>query len=197
MKSLFFALWPDPATRQEMVERRDLLKTQHKGTPDRWFDPACYHLSLQSLPPLPDVIPRALAAAEHVQAASFDICIDQAAGFLNRANNKMPWWLAPSTTPAAAKDLRRALRDQLKKQSLLWGNEGFSAHLTLIYDADRELATRPVPALTWPIQEFVLLQGDKDANAAFAYQVLGRWPLTGSKRDPVHSPQLDLWDNPA
>ncbi len=187
---------PDAEVRQGIVERCERLKAEHKGTPDRWLDPSLYHLSLQALPAQEQFIDRAIDIAGRVRAPPFELRLDQAAGFFNKAKNTTPWWLSPSSAPAEIKELRRPLRDQLKMQRLAWGRDGFSAHLTLIYDAGRALPARPVlPPLTWDVREFVLLRGETGRGFKFHYEVLGRWPLTAGKREPLHSPQRDLWDN--
>lgn len=81
---LFFALWPDTATRHRIAETVSWMKQQ--GVPRaRWSNASFYHLTLEFLgdwPTLPDhVVRRACAAAGDVDAARFDLALDAAGSF--------------------------------------------------------------------------------------------------------------------
>jgi 2'-5' RNA ligase len=192
--SLFFALWPDEALRQQIVERRDQLKTDHKGVSGAWFGTDCYHLTVQDISVLGALLPKALSAAADVQAAPFNVLLDHAAGF-EGAHKRYRWMLSSKAVPAGLKDLRRQLLDSLRRQGCSPKPTTDRPHLTLHYNAGRQLPERPVAPLTWSAQEFALLQGVDDRERGFRYDVLGRWPLT-APGEPDHARQFDLWDNP-
>ena len=196
--SLFFALWPDDDLRTLISERRDQLKAEHKGVFASWFPAACYHLTVQDLTPI-DAVPldivagKAIAAADSVRAAAFDLQLDHAAGYPG-AKNRHRWMLSSKAVPAGLKDLRRALLESLRKQGRSQKPTTANPHLTLHYNAGRQLPERRIEPLAWPVREFVLLASADEADTGFRYDVLGRWPLAAT-REPDHARQFDLWDN--
>ena len=195
--TLFFALWPDDATRAGLIERAGLIK-QQQPTAGTWFDADRYHLTLHAVKAKPEHetawIDKARAAAAQLQAAPFDLQVDRAGSFPNQ--DRIPWWLGCTQTPEGLRLLWRELRDGLRHRGVPLFATALTPHLTLIYNARRELPGRPVPPLTWAVRDFVLLrsrQGDpSEKGSSLAYELLGRWPLNGGTD---HAPQRDLWDN--
>lgn len=192
--SLFFALWPDEALRQQIAMRRDQLKNDHKGVAGGWFDAGGYHLTVQDVSLQATMLPQILQAAADVRASGFELRLDHAAGF-EGSGRRHRWMLLSKTTPAGLKDLRRQLLDSLRRHGCAPKPTADRPHLTLHYDAGRQLPERPVEPLAWSAAEFVLLQGGKAADGRFRYQLLGRWPLAAAG-EPDHARQFDLWDNP-
>ena len=195
--TLFFALWPDDRTRSDLIERADRIKQQHP-TPGAWFGSDRYHLTLHTVNATPQHeaawIDKARTAAAQLRAAPFELCIDQAGSFPNK--DRIPWWLGCTQTPEGLKSLWRELRDGLKQHSVPLHAGRLTPHLTLVYNAQRDLPEHPVPALNWAVQDFVLLRSrqgtENERGSSLVYELLGRWPLN---RGPDHAPQRDLWDN--
>lgn len=196
--SLFFALWPDAELRRQIAERREQLRLEHRGVFASWFPTACYHVTVQDLTAIDGalattLVPRAIAAADRLSAAAFDLHLDQAAGHPG-PNNRYRWMLSSKATPPGLKELRRGLLEQLRAQGRSPTPTGSAPHLTLHYNAGRQLPARPIEPLAWAVREFALLRSVEGGADGFRYEVLGRWPLAAS-REPDHARQFDLWDN--
>jgi 2'-5' RNA ligase len=195
--TLFFSLWPDELARAGLADRAELIRRQHP-TPGAWFEAARYHLTLHAVKAKPEHeaawMDKTRTAAAQVRAAPFELRIDQAGSFPNQ--ERIPWWLGCTQTPPGLTLLWRELRDVLKQHGVPVFSNPLTPHLTLVYNARRDLPERPVPPLTWAVRDFVLLrsrQGDpNERGSSLAYELLGRWPLNGG---PDHAPQRDLWDN--
>lgn len=192
---LFFALWPDDATRQRIAEAAQLLKRQHP-TPGRWLSPQRYHLTLHFLGdyPLPPEAwaRRAMDAADSVHVEPIQLRLDQAGCFQNGA---IPWWLGPASVPDALRRLWRELREALRNAGLPHDTRPrLTPHLTVLRDAGRSLPTRPIPPVDWRVPDFVLIESRPGTPAD--YRVRARWPLQAPAREAPHAGQLDLWDNP-
>jgi 2'-5' RNA ligase len=196
--SLFFALWPDDDLRRRIGERRDQLKAEHKGVFTSWVTAAHYHLTVQDVTPidgtpLDTVVRKAIAAADGLRAAPFELHLDHAAGYPG-ARNRYRWMLLSKAVPAELKELRRALLDGLRKQGRSPKPTSTNPHVSLHYSAGRQLPERRIEPLDWPVREFVLLAGADEPNSGFRYELLGRWPLVATS-EPDHARQFDLWDN--
>jgi 2'-5' RNA ligase len=196
--SLFFALSPEPAIREQLAERAAALKQQHP-TPSPWVRPERYHLSLPVIgvfQQAPDALAgRVIQAAGEVRAVPFELHIDQAGCYAK--NPKIPWWLRPSDSPENLKQLWRGLREALKAASLPCLSTGSrpEPHISVVYNAQRTLPDRRIEPLLWPVREFVLIESRYGGAAADAgHRILGRWPLLAG--EPDHARQFDLWDNP-
>ena len=195
--TLFFSLWPDERTRAGLIERAESIKQQHP-TILNWFEPARYHLSLHAVRAKPEHeiawIDKARTAAAQVRAAAFELCIDRAGSFPNP--DRTPWWLGCAQTPEGLTLLWRELRDGLRHRDVPLFASPLTPHVTMTYNARRDLPEQPVRPLNWAVRDFVLLrsrQGDPNVRgSSIAYEELGRWPLN---RGPGHAPQRDLWDN--
>lgn len=192
LNRLFFALWPNDAVRAACHEAARRLRVQlqpggHASAPER------YHLTLLFLGD--QVLPRheaaALQAARAVKAPPFGLPLDQAGSFRNA--RAVPWWLGARRTPAGLSLLHERLRDALLRADVPVERMRFTPHLT-IWRADRALAPTPIPAIEWPVDEFVLIRSRLDRQPV-TYEILGRWPLDGAADAPPPPPsssQLDL-----
>jgi len=86
-------------------------------------------------------------------------------------------WLGPRETPNALEALVSSLVLQLNEKGFKTESRKFSAHITLIRKA-RDPGTLPVvPAVTWPVEEFVLVRSRLSATGS-RYEVLERFPLS-------------------
>lgn len=190
---LFFALWPDEATRSDLTDAATYLR--HKLRPTgRWIGPHRYHLTLHFLgdyPALPTALAqRAMDAAATVQAQQFKLRIDRAGSFSNRS---IPWWLGPEHTPVELKQLWRAIRDALQAHSVPYDTKlRLAPHITVLRDAAQVLPPVPVPEVEWRINRFALIHSH--LGEASAYRVLGTWNLVTEGAAKAAAVQRDLWD---
>jgi 2'-5' RNA ligase len=179
--NLFFALWPDDEARAAIAAAARTLReaTSPRG---RWIGAHRYHLTLAFLGAFDAAesdatIERAKVAADRIDATRFDVTLDTAGSFRNRA---IPWWLGCSAIDARLVALWKALDDALVAEGIRVAVDKHVAHVTLLRDADRPLATTPLDSLNvapirWRAQEFVLIESRLGADARFL--IAGSWPL--------------------
>lgn len=180
---LFFALWPDDATRAALAVAADQVR-QRLHPEGQWRPPDTYHMTLHYLgaeEAFPDsLVQRALAAAGSVRSLPFRLHVDRVGGF---PRGSTPWWLGTSVPPPELRRLWLTLKNTLRAASVRPIQQSFTPHLTILYKAAQVLPPSPVPATDWAIDEFALLHGETGKPG---YQVLGRWPLAaGTESEPV------------
>ncbi len=86
-------------------------------------------------------------------------------------------WAGPHETPAPLGFLADELRKELTKAQFKIERRPFEAHVTLIRKA-REPSELPLlPAVSWPVEEFVLMRS-RLSSAGSSYDVVSRFPLS-------------------
>ena len=175
LHNLFFALWPDDATRQQIAAAAAELKQQHQPQ-GRWIKPHRYHLTLKFLgeyaPLPPGLIERASVAAGNVRADAFMLKLDQTGSFANRA---IPWWLGCSQAAGGLHRLSSDLHDALRLAGIRMLSSRLVPHVTVLRDGIAPLATTPIPAIQWPVDEFVLIDSRLGAHAE--YRIVAKFAL--------------------
>jgi 2'-5' RNA ligase len=173
--NLFFALWPDEATRARIAAAADRLRRE-QAPQGRWIRPERYHLTLEFLgehAAFPAALAeRAAAAAGEVQAEAFALDLDVAGSF---ANAKIPCWFGCRTPPPGLLRLHERLRAALAAHGCRVARAPLVPHVTILRDADRRLQAELPAPLRWAVGEFVLV--DSRTQPFAPYRVLGRWPL--------------------
>lgn len=187
---LFFALWPDDASREALASAARAVRQRHHPV-GRATAAARYHVTLQFLGSYPvwpeDIVARAIAAAGEVIAEPFGLSVDRAASFGSRV-----WWIGPAETPPELTRLVLRLRDALRRNAVPHERlERFTPHVTILRDADRALAPTPMPPVVWKPDDFVLAASSSPGSGE--YRVLQRWPLARAA-DPAGPSQAGLWD---
>ena len=177
--NLFFALWPSDEIRARIgVAARQL---RHDLAPaGRWLAPHRYHMTLHYLgnhAALPaDLVALACAAGDDVRVAPFDLALDVAGSFRNR---KIPLWLGCSNPPSGLLDLWTAIAHKFRAGGpLALDGSQLVPHVTILRDATAPLSPIPIVPITWPVDEFVLV--DSLLGTKAAYTILRRWPLSQS-----------------
>lgn len=193
---LFFALWPDEAVRVELAASATHLRQKLRPV-GRWIGAHRYHLTLHFLgdyPLFPEALAqRAIEAAASLRAPRFTLRIDQAGSFGNRA---IPWWLGPEQAPPELKQLWRGLREVLPAHAVPYDTKlRLTPHVTVLRDAAQVLASTPMPALDWPVEQFALIHSHLGAQSE--YRVLGTWNLVTEQAAKAAVVQRDLWETDA
>ncbi len=173
---LFFALWPDAATRARIAAATDLLK-QYPHQRGRWLKPHRYHITLHFLgyfSSTPDALAtRACDVAAGVDGSAFTLTLDRAGSFRNRS---IPWWLGCAQIPAEMSDLCSQLAAAMRRGEIAYDSKlPLTPHVTVLRDSDVTLPSTSVPPLRWQVEEFVLIHSSIGAQSQ--YRLLGRWPL--------------------
>ncbi len=154
---LFFASWPPPAVAQALALWARGLRQACGG---RATAEEKIHLTLAFLG---DAEPEsALATARGVHCVASALVLTQARYW---AHNRIVW-VGPEQCPASLSALARDLG----------GERGFAAHVTLIRKARAPERLPALPALEWPVEEFLLVRSDP-APEGSRYSVLDRFAL--------------------
>lgn len=174
---LFFALLPDPATRERIAAAAAALHARHDGG-GRLIGAHRYHLTLQFLGDAHEFqaerAQAAQAAAAEVRADAFALRLDRAGSFRNRS---IPWWLGSERTPAPLQALFDRLGVALAKRGVrVEGGHSLTPHLTIVRDAAAALhPPLAIDAIDWWVGDFALIHSQLGARNA--YTVLGQWSL--------------------
>ena len=164
---LFFACWPPVETAQALGRWAAEVRNESGGKVTAVEN---IHLTLAFLG---DAEPDgAIAAAARVQGRRHELPID-AARYVKR--NEMVW-VGPAEVPPSLASLAADLRVQLVRQQFALEERPFAAHVTLIRKAKRPGSIPPLPALSWPVDEFLLVSSKTSSNGS-AYTPLERFPL--------------------
>jgi len=163
---LFFAVWPPPQTARALAQWAVDAQTVTGG---RATAKANIHLTLAFLGEAgPE---RALRAAATVEARVHELPIEKSHYW--RESNIV--WVGPHQTPAALKALQERLAMAPYREEFIVERRPFAAHVTLLRKA-RAAALPPVPAVKWPVREFLLV-GSKVSSRGSTYETVERFSL--------------------
>ena len=158
---LFFALWPDQATRLALMRRQAGI--EGKPTAPEKLHLTLAFLGLQAASALPDL----RAILERVPARPMLLELDTYGHF----SGPRIAWAGMRAAPPALFELHDALMRELTGQGLLDLQEStFRPHVTLARNA-RAAPAAPFAALRWPAAEMALVES---SVATGRYQVLAR-----------------------
>lgn len=164
---LFFASWPPRETAQAL---------------HRWAAEVCdesggkltavenLHLTLAFLG---DADPaEASAAARRAKGCRHELPID-AARYVKR--NQMVW-VGPAAMPDALAALATELHASLRSAGFALEERPFAAHITLVRKARQPRSIPPLPAVSWPVDEFALVASQTSSSGS-VYTPLERFAL--------------------
>lgn len=166
---LFFALWPDLATRKRLAELREGFSDR----PGRYNHPQDLHMTLVFLGSVEEARMRCVVdAADRVSLAPFSLSIDRFATW------KKPriLWCGPSITPPPLAQLVTDLETALAGCGFAPEKRRYTPHVTLARKVQAEESGRLANALHWTVEGFVLA-GSGGQNPGPRYRVLKKWPL--------------------
>ena len=164
---LFFACWPPRETAQALGGWASEVCNESGG---KLTVVEKIHLTLAFLG---EADPgKAIAAARGVKGRRHQLPID-AARYVKR--NQMVW-VGPAEVPASLASLAADLRVELLRREFLLEERPFAAHVTLIRKARRPESIPPLPPVSWPVDEFLLVASKTSSNGS-AYAPLERFPL--------------------
>lgn len=172
---LFFALWPDDATRVAIASAAARMRSHLPA--GRWIPAARYHLTLHFLGTY-QTVPRSLVdsacgAAASTRAPGFSLVLDRVGSFRTRSHL---WWLG-CHTPDPLLPLWEVLAWSLQKRDLPVASAPFIPHVSLVRGAPRPPPVEAgVVPIVWPVSSFALIHSQ--AGARDAYGVVGQWPLS-------------------
>ncbi|MBW8365839.1 MAG: RNA 2',3'-cyclic phosphodiesterase [Rhizobium sp.] len=166
---LFFALWPDGATR-DALNRTGKWLHQHWG--GRRMRADTLHITLAFLGSTPAAqLDTLVACADTVQSRAFELILNQA-GYWR--HNRIGW-LGANEAPPQHLDLVGTLNTALQAADFPVDARPHVPHVTLL----RNTAGGEIPAcapVRWPVSDFVLVKSVTEPEGA-NYKVIRRWSL--------------------
>ncbi len=166
---IFFALWPDDATR-DALNRTGKWLHQHWG--GRRMRADTLHLTLAFLGNTSaEMCDALLPRIDTLRADAFELLLDQAGCW---PHNHVGW-LGCGAPSKPLLELVERLRDTLREVGTSFDARPFVPHVTLL----RHSAGGQVPPCTpvhWRAEDFVLVASRPEADGPH-YPILRRWPL--------------------
>jgi 2'-5' RNA ligase len=165
---MFFALWPGAEVRLSLM--RQGLK-MHRLLGGKLTREESVHLTLVFLG---DV---ALDRVPALQMRAAGLCFEP---FVLRVEQAGCWrhngigWVGPNQTPAALVRLVAGLEGALEGEGFNFDRRPYAAHITLLRKARCTPMDTNMPAIDWPVHEFVLVRSEL-ANEGSRYTIVDRW----------------------
>lgn len=167
---LFFALWPDAATRAGLVRWQQTLLPLCGG---RAMHAEDVHLTLAFLGDMPlDDLPGVAVVADRVHAEGFELHLDHAGCW---RHNRIVWG-GTEVPPPRLEALAQRLRAQLTAAAIAFDGKPFVPHITLLRKAACNASMPVLPPIVWRVGSFVLVRST-GATAGPRYRVEHTWPL--------------------
>ncbi len=166
-RRVFFALWPDEATRTAIARatRDAVRRCGGKPTPK-----ANLHITLAFLGPITEEDLARVEALTPPSTAPFEIVLDR----LELWQRAQVLWIGPSRTPEPLLALERELWDRLVDAGFSRERRPYVAHVTLARKA--QAARGAVDAVAWRIDGIALVES-KTGPRSSRYTVLKSWPF--------------------
>jgi 2'-5' RNA ligase len=177
-KRVFFALWPDEATRQAL--RRATRKAVRKSG-GRAVAPENFHITLAFLGSVPvERLDCIQAAAGRVRAAPVSLTLDRL-GYFARPRLL---WLGAGNVPATLTALVQTLNAALGTCGFKPDPRPYRPHVTLARKVSKPGELDTLPTIVWHVRHFVLAESVTAARGPH-YQVLESWALNAAGIDEV------------
>lgn len=168
---MFFALWPDEATRMALA-RAAIVIPPGSAVRAHWVRTERYHLTLAFLGEIePLQADAAERAASEVRAPPFRLCLN-AIGHFEGPNVV---WIGPQSMPPELSQLKAELDRELLRFGLPVVAGKFTPHITCLRGV-REAPDATPPQIDWAVSEFVLVKSVIKPGAS-NYKIVRRWPL--------------------
>ena len=170
-RRIFFALWPDQAVRDQLLQWQQYLAPMLNGA--RAVQADNLHLTLEFLGGLnSEQITRACQAAVTVKAESFQLHLDHYACL---AQPRVVY-AGLYETPAAALALQQQLRVALQQLALPTEQRPWLPHVSLFRKAPPLAAAAMTTRLQWQVTDFCLVESCS-TDQGVRYLPLQRWAL--------------------
>ncbi len=167
MKRLFFALWPDRATRKQL----QAIGQQITEPGVRIVKPANLHVTLSFLGNVTATDEKRLRDfCDDIDSESFSLTFD-----------RMTCWPKPrilcllAEPVAGVLDLLDQINARVEMAGIALETRPYRPHITLARKVMNNLSV-PFEKVTWSAQDFCLVESVSDENGV-EYHVLHRWPL--------------------
>jgi 2'-5' RNA ligase len=169
MARLFFALWPDDKTRQQINDVIEALpaKVGRRVTPEN------IHITLAFLGSVRDEVTECLQdQAKIIRADGFKLSLDN----LGWWRKPQTIWLAPSFIPDELTDLVIQIHKVANSCGIKLENRPYKPHITLIRKAKQEISENSFETLNWNVDSFILVQSVTHPEGV-SYTIRNTWRL--------------------
>jgi len=174
---LFFALWPDAATRGTLDA---LAREVAVETGGRTVAADNLHLTLAFLGERPAaIVPELCASAAAIDGLRFRLSLDDV-GCWRKADIA---WLAASKRAARLQDLRQHVMNALATLQIVIDERRFAPHVTLARRTKSVIARQLTRPIEWQVGSFALVASTLDP-CGVRYEVLRNFALTASDDRP-------------
>lgn len=166
---LFFALWPDEATRSSLaaLAQEVIVETGGRGVTAENIHLTLAFLGEQRARLVAEIDARSAAATPRFQVALDELGCWAKSGIA---------WLGASTMPAELAKLERNIVVALAALGLEGDERPFAAHVTLARRIVRPLRARMIQPIVWSVDSFALVSSEA-ARSGRDYRVVRKWPL--------------------
>lgn len=169
-RRIFFALWPDTATRERLASIAARMPLQAPASRVPQYN---LHLTLHFIGNVDARVADDMCRrARIVEAGAFDLEIDRSGHF----GGPRVGWLGCDMVPAGLRDLHARLGNALRDCGYTPEARDYRPHVTVA----RKVAGAPAPvvfeALRWKVDNFVLLESRATARGV-EYQIVESYPL--------------------
>lgn len=166
---LFFALWPDTATRQALAQ----LNRQCDVLGGRAMQPANLHVTLAFLGNVTAEYRACMSRyADAVRETPFSLSLTR----LGVWPQSGIYWLAPEVTPAPLLRLADGLNRAIESCGGRSETRPYRPHVTLRRKVKQAPSGEVSPPIVWSVGDFVLVQSHTHQEGV-EYRVVQRWPL--------------------
>lgn len=166
---LFFALWPDGATRSRLGRLARSVVEQKRG---REVQHSYLHLTLLYLGPVEETQFEQITLQVPCSLPQFTLQIDSA-GFWR---NPGVIWLGPSDPPDELMSLVESLTVAMRETGFDFDDRPFKPHITVMRMAVRGLGPVKIEPLEWRVERFFLMVSQSLPDGV-TYRELKSWPL--------------------
>jgi 2'-5' RNA ligase len=164
---IFFAVWPPSETARALAQ---WARDAQRHTGGRTTSEEKIHLTLVFLGETD--AQKAITAARRVTATPHALPIEQARYW--RENHIV--WAGPRAPPPPLQALFDRLSMELYREEFILERRPFAAHVTLIRKARAAKSLPPLPAVDWPVREFLLVRSSLSSKGS-TYEPLERFAL--------------------
>ena len=169
-RRLFFALWPPQRVRQSIIKTSSPLLNKLGG---RKIQPRNIHVTLHFIGQADEQVKGCMhQAAQKVAGRAFPLVLD-CFGHFRRAKI---FWMGTQNVPVELSNLHTELGKALSECGYQQEKRSYNPHLSLMRKCASPVLTRQNFSISWPVDEFVLVESIQDA-AGVNYQVIERYPL--------------------
>jgi 2'-5' RNA ligase len=173
-RRIFFALWPDDATRNAIAS---VVKPELVNHPAKKVPLHNWHLTLAFMGNVTTAqYECATQYAAGVRGQPFELVFDTF-GYFPKPRVA---WLGCSSVPAALQALVTQLNTALAPCNYTPEFRHYAPHLTLLRKADRGVQAEVTSPVHWQVNEFVLVES-KTLQSGSVYQVLQSWRLSSAE----------------